>query len=368
MLKLAQLARDAFRSPNAASAAATRAAPRSDLARAAEQSIPLCWAAAGRDQDYLNLGDALSPVMVAAVAGKPVRHAAARSAAPRMSAVGTIGHGLQNGQIWVWGTGSSAWRNPLAKDGGREAYVTPPDTKLHVSATRGPISWRLLAGEEPAAHAVFGDPVWLLPRYFQPPPGKTAELGAILHLAELADRATDVHPKPELKRYVVPPALDGKVRLLNTVTDISAAALRRRLEDILACKRIVSTSLHGLVFAESYGIPCLYFTALPGRAGLRHIRLGPDDKLNLRMSDLYAGLGEKVIPVYNQPKGEATDWADVIAAIDRSWRPKQLDEARLLDAFPLPRAALPPAPGGLFEHPFVTSIPFQHDTRARVPA
>jgi hypothetical protein len=361
MLGLAKRARDALFAPAGRTA-------QTALERASESSIPLCWAAASRDQDYLNLGDALSAVMVAAVAGRRVRHAASRSTAARMSAVGTIGHGLQGGEIWVWGTGSSNWRNPLARDGEREEYVIPPDTTLHVRATRGPISWRLLAGAEPTGTSVFGDPVWLLPRYFERPPARTAELGAILHLAELADRATEAHPKPALARYRVPPAFADKVRLLNTVTDISASALRSRIEDILACKRLVSTSLHGLVFAESYGIPCLYFTALPGRAGLRHIRLGPNDKLNLRMSDLYSGLGLAVIPVYNQPKGEATDWADVIEAIDRSWKPKRLDETRLLEAFPLPRQALPAAEGGLFEHPFVTELPFRHETRARVPA
>ena len=53
---------------------------------AAEGAIALSWAAATPSRDHLNLGDALSPVMVALVAGRPVRHSPFRAATPRLAA------------------------------------------------------------------------------------------------------------------------------------------------------------------------------------------------------------------------------------------------------------------------------------------
>src|SRR5262249_33558211 len=106
----------------------------------------MCWVAATEGQDYLNLGDAFSPVVVAALTGRPIRHVPCNSKIPRLSAVGTIGHALRNGTIWVWGTGSSSFANPLAAREQRRPYSIPRMTRLDVRATRGPISWKLLTG------------------------------------------------------------------------------------------------------------------------------------------------------------------------------------------------------------------------------
>lgn len=325
--------------------------------------VPLCWAAATETQDYLNLGDALSAVMVAAVSGRGIRHTPMQARGRRLSAVGTIGHSLQGGEIHVWGTGCSNYANPLSRGEEKRLYTVPPDTKLLVHATRGPISWKLLTGASPGQDAVYGDPVWLLPRFYSAPAKKTAELGVIIHLSELADRDYEAHPKPELLRYVVPASLQGQVRLINTITPVTAAGMRERMNDILSCKRIISTSLHGLVFAESYGIPCLYIQARRGQTGLARIPIGNDDKMNLRMSDLYAGLGQDAVDLYIQPKRSMTDWDDVISAIDRSWYPKSLDEERLLDAFPLP--VRPLKTEDVFDLPLIKDLPFRPKRRVR---
>jgi hypothetical protein len=90
------------------------------------------------------------------------------------------------------------------------------------------------------------------------------------------------------------------------------------------------------------------------------VRLGDDDELNLRFTDLYLGLGERVLALYRQPRARDTDWEAVCAAIDRLWTPKSLDEERLIEAFPLPAAPIATdARPSLFAHPLVTSIPFK---------
>jgi pyruvyltransferase len=321
-------------------------------------TIPVCWAAATATQCYLNLGDALSAVMVSAVSGQGVTHASAAGSAPRLSAVGTIGHSLRGGEIWIWGTGSSAYANPLAVREERVAYVAPPETTLHVHATRGPLSWQILTGRVPDAASVYGDPVWLLPLFYRPQVEKRWELGVVLHLSELADRAFEAHPISTHIRYKIPEAQSDRVRLLNTITPISAEGLRARVDDILACKRIVSTSLHGLIIAEAYGIPCLYFPPRPGTPGVAETTLTFEDGLNLRVSDFYSGLGEKRLSFYRQPRNRPTDWDAVIKAVDSVWRPRALDERRLLAAFPL--VAEPVETDNIFSHARTQELPFQH--------
>jgi pyruvyltransferase len=322
--------------------------------------VPLCWVTVGRDTSYFNLGDALSPVMVAALSGQRVTHAAMHSSRLRMCAVGTIGHSLVGGEVWVWGTGASRYSNPLAAKELRELYRPPAGTKLVVTATRGPISRHILGEENAVGPAVYGDPVWLLPRFYRPPVEKKHELGVILHLSELTDRAYEAHPKPGFVRYQVPADLGDSVVLINTITPPTLRGLADRLDDILACKRIVSTSLHGMVIAESYGIPCLYFSTRTRRNGGGRIPLDPEGTLNLRVTDLYQGLGRTELNVYAQRRITATDWQDVCDTVDRLWEPVTLDEDRLIDAFPLP-VARRGLPDGIdvFEDPAVGAIDFR---------
>ncbi|MBW8725299.1 MAG: polysaccharide pyruvyl transferase family protein [Inquilinus limosus] len=324
------------------------------------QIVPLTWVAATREQDYVNLGDALSSVMVALLAGLPVEHVAHESRRLRMAAVGTIGHSLKQGEVVVWGTGSSRWRNPSAPAEERVAVAPLPGTRLHIAATRGPVSRRILGEENAVGPAVYGDPVWLLPKFHPAPQRKKWKLGVIIHLADLQDRSFEVRPKAEHVRYQVPAELAGDVRLIHTVTPIGLDGMRARLDEILECERIVSTSLHGMVFAESYGIPCLYFSPRAPR-GLHTAELDPDGTLDLRIVDLYRGLGLSHIPVYGQPRRERTDWATLMAAIDKAWAPPEFDTNPLLEAFPLDLNPLQPRRGqSVFEHPVLRQIPLQH--------
>jgi len=324
------------------------------------QVVPLTWVAATREQDYVNLGDALSAVMVSLLSGLPVEHVAHESRRLRMAAVGTIGHSLKEGEVVVWGTGSSRWRNPSAPAGERVAVAPLPGTRLHIAATRGPVSRRILGGEDAAGPAVYGDPVWLLPQFYPGPRQKKWKLGVIIHLADLRDRSFEVRPKPEHIRYQVPAELAGDVKLIHTVTPIGLDGMRARLDEILECERIVSTSLHGMVFAESYGIPCLYFSPRAPR-GLHMAELDPDGTLDLRIVDLYRGVGRGHIPVYGQPRRERTDWAALMAAIDTAWMPPRFDPAPLLEAFPLDLNPLRLRDGeSVFDHPVLRQIPLQH--------
>lgn len=325
-------------------------------------TIPLGWAGASEEMNYLNWGDAMSPVMVALLTGAAIERVPFRSERPRLAAVGTVAHGFSGGEVWFWGSGCSPTLNPAAPPSVQRPYRIPENTRLHVAATRGPATAALLGAGE--ADVPFGDPVWLLPRFYRPAVEKTHELGVILHLSELADRESEAHPRADLAAYRLDGGAGG-VRLINTVTEISADALRRWVDEVLACKRIVSTSLHGMVVAEAYGIPCLPLVRI-GKPGPRMVDLTRKSAVDPRFLDLYRGLGQTRMPAYDRSPARPMDWEEVIRTIDARWAPKTLDEDRLMAALPVDVAPLaaPAGGGSVFDHPAIQAIRFQHDVRA----
>jgi hypothetical protein len=333
---------------------------------AQEGYVPLAWAGATKEMHYLNWGDAMSPVMVALMCGLPIQRVPTRSHSIRMGAVGTIGHGFGLGTTFFWGTGSSEWRNPSAPMAERERFEPSPN--MTVCATRGPLSAHILSGGTLDRGAVpFGDPVWLLPRFYRPAVEKTHELGIILHLSELNGRALDANASEAVIRAHIPEALQGSIKTINTLTAIDPEGLRAKTDEILACKRIVSTSLHGMVVAESYGIPCLYFATRASQPGVRGFSVEPLDHefLDLRIRDLYSAMGLRKLPMYVQPRDKPTDFDALISAIDAHWMPREIEEDALMEAFPVPGTPLDFSNGGdMWRHPAISGIQFQHDVAA----
>lgn len=323
--------------------------------------VPLAWAGGTTAQDYLNLGDALSPVMVALLSGRPVERVPFVSDRPRLAAVGTVGQNLKGGDVWFWGTGCG--EAVRGSDGRRRRYVPDPAMRARVAAARGPFSAARLSGYDAPA-VPYADPVWLLPRFHHAPVEKRWELGVIVHLSELEGRGPDCAPREALARYRIPEEFADSVRILHTVTGLEAADLGARVDEIRACKRLLSTSLHGLVFAESYAIPCL--TVVGGEAqGLRRVTLEEGARLDGRMLDLYAGCGRKTLPVLALPHDRPTDWAAAIAAVDRAWSPSACDADALAEALPVDLAPIEVAPGeSIWRHPLIAGLPFREDVRS----
>ncbi|MEM6677555.1 MAG: polysaccharide pyruvyl transferase family protein [Pseudomonadota bacterium] len=325
------------------------------------QAVPLSWVAGvAGPPAYVNVGDALSPVLASFVSGRPIRRIPFRALVPRMTAIGTVGQSISGGRTEVWGTGCSPWANPLAGDD-RRPYTPPPETTLRLHATRGPFSAHLLSGGT-APVIPYGDPAMLLPHFYAPKIRPRCELGVVLHLSELADRTFEAHPKPGLARYTLE-AGDQSVRLITMVAPPGAEAVRAKIDELLACRRIVSTSLHGVAIAEAYGIPCLYLGAGGEHAGLRFTILsdappnGQIPGINARFPDLAAGLGRRRMAYWRQPKRLRTDWSALIDAIDEAWEPAPGDPDALAEACPAGLDPLGPGPDGtVWSHPLIAGI------------
>ncbi|MCR6685094.1 polysaccharide pyruvyl transferase family protein [Pseudoxanthomonas sp.] len=177
----------------------------------------------------INMGDQLSQVIVSRVlALRDRRLAAKRSTRRRLLAIGSVLHFAASGDT-VWGSGIN----------GKVAVDLHRFDDLDVRAVRGPLTARFLRERGIAVPEVFGDPGLLMPLFFPADllgPGKPRPLAIVPHFNEPLEKYRD-----HAALLVAP--------------DCPPVTFMRRL---LGARLVVSSSLHGLVLAEAYGIPAVY--------------------------------------------------------------------------------------------------------------
>jgi len=295
--------------------------------------VPLSWVRSTLEIPFSNLGDQLSSTVIAAITRAPADHIHFNSQKSRLLGIGSIGHQQRAGAVHVWGSGFGAkLRNA---SGALEPFSGFPETIYKIHALRGPISRSILARIGVQSPMIFGDPAWFIPRILPHRPNPRHELGVVLHLAELAEPRPEAQPKRQILRYQSG-AADG-VKLISTYHEPSWKGFHQKIQEILDCKRIISRSLHGMIIAEAFGIPCAFIANNPFDA--HRIPVNADAAyLDARFADAYAGFGCKDILSYGMPRSSPTAWDRVIKALDQLWEPISFDGRDLLDAFPLPKA------------------------------
>jgi pyruvyltransferase len=185
---------------------------------------------------FRNWGDAINPALVEFISGSSVQSvdidARALLPLPRdpqadtlYAVVGSIVHHADC-QTIVWGAGFQS------------AGLQPKQTPKGVYAVRGPLTAAELRKQGIACPDVFGDPVLLLPRYYRPEGRKRYRLGIIPHFSDQADA--------KMQRY----ADTDEVKIIDI-----RGPLWSTVNTVCECEHIVSTSLHGLILADAYGIP-----------------------------------------------------------------------------------------------------------------
>ena len=147
----------------------------------------------------------------------------------------------------VWGTGCIDYNgiNKLPKK---------------VYAVRGPLTRNELLKRGVSTPKVYGDPALLFPEIYNPIKNIKYEYGIIPHYIDF----TDLDSLSILKH------LESQgVKIINIT-----AGIFHFIDELIQCKNILSSSLHGLITADAYGIP--------------NIRLKLSDKLiggNFKFSD-----------------------------------------------------------------------------------
>jgi len=178
-----------------------------------------------------NYGDLVGPYLFEKISGKSPSFyrkkdkAWWRSHKSYFATAGSIINHLDDKAI-VWGSGIISRKDHI-----------PNATFL---AVRGPLSRKRIQEHHIDCPAVYGDPALLLPRYYAPEIPKKFELGVIPHINDL-----------ELVRSLLADRSEVKIIDLNT-NDVEMTT-----SEILSCKFILSSSLHGLIVPHSYGIPAV---------------------------------------------------------------------------------------------------------------
>jgi len=218
------------------------------MRRARSRSLRLFWSRGSRHQQgERNSGDWFSPLICERLSRRAVEYAPPRSC--DLVAVGSLLQRLNKShrlhrlglrrQLNIWGTGSLR-----ADDRLLGAHV------LH--ALRGRRS--LAQCEAATSQVALGDPGILASLFVEKTAVPRSAIGVIPHMLDRGH--------PEVAEFL---AAQPGARLL----DITAPPLTL-LKHIAGCERIVSSSLHGLIFADALEVPNQWFIASNQLIGGRH--------------------------------------------------------------------------------------------------
>ncbi len=179
-----------------------------------------------------NYGDLLSKYIVEQISGKKVKFVQPKKQPwyrvdkKNFLAIGSIIHHASKNSI-VWGSGIIDHKQPIVK--------------AKFEAVRGPRTRQHLISLGYQCPEIYGDPAILLPKYYWPKIKKEFEIGIIPHYHDY-EMATELFKD-----------VPGVV-----VIDLLTLEVEEVTNKILACKKTLSSSLHGLIVSHAYGLPSLW--------------------------------------------------------------------------------------------------------------
>jgi pyruvyltransferase len=186
--------------------------------------------------DDQNFGDYLSRVVVAATAGRlGVGKFRRKQEARKMLAIGSILHFARDGDV-VWGSGVNGKVDP-----GKHRF-----TMLDVRMVRGPLTRKFLIERGIPVAPVYGDPALLLP-YLLPHCQWTPTPGKIIVIPNLNDLPY-CNDRIPVTMSLVTPLLHWKFLL----------------REILTSELVITSSLHGIVVSEAFGVPVRFVMPVGG--------------------------------------------------------------------------------------------------------
>lgn len=114
--------------------------------------------------------------------------------------------------------------------------------KLDFRAVRGPLTHDFVLKLGHKCPEIYGDPAILMPLIYNPDVQKEYEYGIIPQFvteAEIREQYPD--------DYII---------------GMNTNDYKRVISEILCCRKVVSSSLHGIILAEAYGVPAVWYRGL----------------------------------------------------------------------------------------------------------
>ena len=193
-----------------------------------ENAIKLFYWDKNFDGKY-NVGDILSKYIVEKMSGKKVIHCP-KNSPEKLCAIGSIisSATLESGGIF-WGSGSHA----------KSVDFFASNPKF--LAVRGPLTRKMLLDTGYQCPDIYGDPALLLPEFYHKPAiSPKYKLGVIGHWRH--------REKLDCKDGVL---FIDILRIEDEITSF--------IDEICSCEKILSSSLHGIIIANAYGVPARWF-------------------------------------------------------------------------------------------------------------
>ena len=239
-----------------------------------------------------NLGDTLAlPIINYFLSKKGIKIDKEVSGKKHLFTVGS--GGLRSFQdTTVWGTG-------IMYDGLKgkwfEKYWDANHRHLDIRAVRGPLTREVFLKLGHKCPEVYGDPGILMPLIYQP---------------SVTEKKHDYMVIPqyttenEVRKYI-----PGN-RLISMNTNDYKSVIDR----IVSCRIVYSSSLHGIILAEAYGVPAVFFRGIPS-------------VIDFKYKDYYASTGRFDVPM-------ASSLAEAIGATPPSLPDLSALQTGLIETFP----------------------------------
>lgn len=179
-----------------------------------------------------NYGDLLSAYLVEKISGKKVKWINPKKQPwykPKKLhyvAIGSVLHHCSKESI-IWGSGIIDKKQPVVE--------------CDFRAVRGPQTRNFLLNLGYECPEVYGDPALLLPKFYNPTVKKKYRLGLIPHYRDFKEVVADYNNNPDI-----------------LVVDLMTMDVENITKQILECEQTISSSLHGLIVSQAYGIPSLW--------------------------------------------------------------------------------------------------------------
>lgn len=178
-----------------------------------------------------------------------------------------------------------------------------------ICAVRGPLTRQALIKLGYECPQVYGDPILLLPRFYKPEhKAKKYKIGIIPHYI---DKETDIIKSIKLGSQNI-----------NVIDVQRYVKWNDFVDEICSCEAILSSSLHGLICAEAYGVPHVWIA-------LSDYPEGWEFKFN----DFYSSIGkESVNPI--RLRQEKDLYGEDIKEALSAWKKGNIDLDLLLSVCP----------------------------------
>lgn len=242
-----------------------------------------------------NWGDDVNLILPELISGKkvvPRRFTLFSGKRINYLCIGSIVAQLSNKQGIIWGSGAISPKMKLQ------------EKPMKVCAVRGPLTRKFLLEQGVDCPEIYGDPALLFPRFYKPSMEKKYKLGIIPHYCDKAKTWLDNYRKMK------------EVYVFDIQNYGSWSSFIDRVNE---CEFILSSSLHGIILSDAYGIPNCW------------VEFSDDIDKSFKFNDYYLSVGkERSKPI----KLERFYPLEELLEFRKNWSPILFDSEKLLAVCP----------------------------------